>query len=48
MNIPDTQIPIIEIPLKGNIQLFIKREDLIHPKFQETNIGSFYIISTTT
>ena len=32
MKIPDTQIPIIEIPLKGNIQLFIKREDLIHPQ----------------
>lgn len=31
MNFPRTEIPIIEIPLKGSIRLFIKREDLIHP-----------------
>lgn len=32
MKIPETSIPIIEIPLKKNIRLFIKREDLIHPE----------------
>lgn len=31
MKIPSITIPIIEIPLKKNIQLFLKREDLIHP-----------------
>ena len=31
MKIPDISIPIIEIPLEKNIQLFLKREDLIHP-----------------
>ena len=31
MIIPDTAIPIIELSLKKNIRLFIKREDLIHP-----------------
>ncbi|ACU08522.1 1-aminocyclopropane-1-carboxylate deaminase [Flavobacteriaceae bacterium 3519-10] len=30
MIIPDTAIPIIELSLKKNIRLFIKREDLIH------------------
>ncbi len=32
MNFPEIHIPIIEIPLKKNIRLFIKREDLIHPE----------------
>ena len=32
MKIPHFSIPIIEIPLQKNIQLFLKREDLIHPK----------------
>ncbi|MBW8360575.1 MAG: pyridoxal-phosphate dependent enzyme [Kaistella sp.] len=32
MEIPDISIPITEIPLSGNIRLFIKREDLIHPE----------------
>ncbi|KIA89552.1 1-aminocyclopropane-1-carboxylate deaminase/D-cysteine desulfhydrase [Kaistella jeonii] len=32
MKIPTFSIPIIEIPLQKNIQLFLKREDLIHPK----------------
>lgn len=32
MPIPDITIPIIEIPLEKNIRIFIKREDLIHPK----------------
>ncbi|SFJ04114.1 1-aminocyclopropane-1-carboxylate deaminase [Kaistella treverensis] len=31
MKIPTVQIPITEIPLEKNIQLFLKREDLIHP-----------------
>ena len=31
MIIPDTAISIIELSLKKNIRLFIKREDLIHP-----------------
>lgn len=32
MKIPETQIPIIEIPYSQKVRLFIKREDLIHPK----------------
>ena len=32
MNQPQTPIPITEIPLKQNISLFLKREDLIHPQ----------------
>ena len=32
MKIPNFSIPIIEIPLQKNIQLFLKREDLIHPQ----------------
>ncbi|TXF78960.1 1-aminocyclopropane-1-carboxylate deaminase/D-cysteine desulfhydrase [Chryseobacterium sp.] len=32
MEIPDTLIPITEIHLDGNIRLYIKREDLIHPE----------------
>lgn len=31
MKIPTFSIPITEIPLQKNIQLFLKREDLIHP-----------------
>lgn len=31
MKIPEISIPIIEIPLEKNIELFLKREDLIHP-----------------
>lgn len=30
MKIPTVSIPIIQIPLQKNIQLFLKREDLIH------------------
>lgn len=30
MKIPDISIPLTEIPLEKNIQLFLKREDLIH------------------
>lgn len=32
MKIPEIHIPIIEIPIKNNLKLFIKREDLIHPQ----------------
>ena len=32
LQIPNIQIPIIEIPFQHNIRLFIKREDLIHPE----------------
>ena len=32
MEVPNTIIPITEIPVNKNIQLFIKREDLIHPE----------------
>lgn len=32
MKVPAISIPISEIPLKKTIQLFLKREDLIHPK----------------
>ncbi len=32
MKIPTLKIPIIEILLQKNIQLFLKREDLIHPQ----------------
>lgn len=32
LNFPENSVPIVEIPLKKNIQLFIKREDLIHPE----------------
>ncbi len=30
MKIPDLQIPIIEIPERNNVRIFVKREDLIH------------------
>ncbi|KEY18568.1 1-aminocyclopropane-1-carboxylate deaminase/D-cysteine desulfhydrase [Kaistella antarctica] len=32
MKLPTISIPITEIPLQKNIQLFLKREDLIHPQ----------------
>ena len=32
MKIPHISIPLTEIPLQKNIRLFLKREDLIHPK----------------
>lgn len=31
MNIPEIQIPVVEIPVGGKVSLFIKREDLVHP-----------------
>lgn len=32
MKLPEIHIPIIEIPIGKKVQLFIKREDLIHPQ----------------
>lgn len=32
MKFPETPIPIIEIPERNGIRIFVKREDLIHPK----------------
>ena len=32
MKVPTISIPIIQIPLQKNIQLFLKREDFIHPQ----------------
>ena len=32
MKIPEHKIPIVEIPIKKNVRLFIKREDLTHPE----------------
>ncbi|WP_027375769.1 1-aminocyclopropane-1-carboxylate deaminase/D-cysteine desulfhydrase [Kaistella palustris] len=32
MKIPDIEIPLIQLPLEKDIQLFLKREDLIHPE----------------
>lgn len=32
LKIPEIEIPIVEILLEKNVQLFIKREDLIHPQ----------------
>ena len=32
MNLPKHKIPIVEIPIKKNVRLFIKREDLTHPE----------------
>jgi len=32
LQLPAEKIPIQEIPIKKNIQLFIKREDLVHPQ----------------
>ncbi|MBP7173420.1 MAG: pyridoxal-phosphate dependent enzyme [Cloacibacterium sp.] len=49
MNIPDIKIPIIpiEIELDKNIQLFIKREDLIHPEISGNKFWKmFYNINS--
>lgn len=32
MNLPEHKIPIIEIPIRKKVRLFIKREDLTHPE----------------
>jgi 1-aminocyclopropane-1-carboxylate deaminase len=47
MKIPSITIPIIEIPLEKNIQLFLKREDLIHPKISGNKFWKlFYNINS--
>ena len=42
MKIPEIQIPIIPIPIKKNITLFIKREDLIHPEIYVTKFWKLF------
>lgn len=32
LKIPEIKVPIVEIPIDKKVQLFMKREDLIHPK----------------
>lgn len=32
LKIPDIKVPVVEIPFRKNIRLFIKREDLVHPE----------------
>lgn len=32
MKIPDIHIPVVEIPVRKKVKLFMKREDLIHPE----------------
>ena len=47
MNIPTIPIPIIEIPLQKNIQLFLKREDLIHAEISGNKYWKlFYTINS--
>lgn len=42
MKIPSIRIPIVEIPLEKNIQLFLKREDLIHPTISGNKFWKLY------
>ena len=47
MKIPSITIPIVEIPLEKNIQLFLKREDLIHPEISGNKFWKlFYNINS--
>ena len=47
MKIPSITTPIVEIPLEKNIQLFLKREDLIHPKISGNKFWKlFYNINS--
>lgn len=47
MKIPNISIPIVEIPLQKNIQLFMKREDLIHPQISGNKYWKlFYTINS--
>jgi 1-aminocyclopropane-1-carboxylate deaminase len=47
MKIPSITIPIIEIPLEKDIQLFLKREDLIHPQISGNKFWKlFYNINS--
>lgn len=32
LTIPDIKVPVVEIPFRKNVRLFIKREDLVHPE----------------
>lgn len=32
MTLPQISVPIVEIPINADVQLFLKREDLIHPE----------------
>ncbi|MDO5615846.1 MAG: pyridoxal-phosphate dependent enzyme [Cruoricaptor ignavus] len=32
LEIPNKKLPIVEIPIVGSVQLFMKREDLVHPE----------------
>lgn len=42
MKFPQTIIPITEIPLNNEVQLFIKREDLVHPKISGNKFWKLY------
>ena len=42
MKIPNISIPITEIPLQKNIQLFLKREDLIHAHISGNKYWKFF------
>ena len=47
MKIPSISVPITQIPLQKNIQLFLKREDLIHPQISGNKYWKlFYNISS--
>ena len=47
MKIPTISIPITQIPLQKNIQLFLKREDLIHPQISGNKFWKlFYNINS--
>jgi 1-aminocyclopropane-1-carboxylate deaminase len=47
MKFPTISIPIVQIPLQKNIQLFLKREDLIHPKISGNKYWKlFYTINS--
>lgn len=47
MKIPTLSIPIIQIPLQKNIQLFLKREDLIHSQISGNKFWKlFYNINS--
>jgi 1-aminocyclopropane-1-carboxylate deaminase len=44
MKLLEHKIPIVEIPIESKVRLFIKREDLTHPKFRAINIGKCFIM----
>ncbi len=46
MQFPEIEIPIVEIPIDADVQLFIKREDLIHPEISGNKYWKlFYTIN---